>query len=71
MDSYLRNLTARFAWLAENPRLGRSRPEIAPDVRSYREGSHLVFYRVRPNVIEIIGLPHRAMDVDAYFDDLL
>lgn len=71
MDIYLRALAARFAWLAENPLLGRARPEIAPALRSFREGFHLIFYRVRPEVIEIIGLPHQAMDVDDYIQELL
>ena len=67
MATYLRSLADRFTWLARNPQLGRLRPEIASDVRCYRECSHLIFYRSREDAIEIIGIPHQAMDVDGYF----
>lgn len=66
MTVYVRAVIARFAWLADNPKIGRERPEIAPGLRSYREGSHLIFYRIRANRLEIIGLPHQAMDLDTY-----
>ena len=59
----------RFGWLAEHPEIGRTRPEILPDLRRFREGSHIVFYRTRGMVIEIIGVPHVSMDVDSCFEN--
>ena len=61
-DRYLAALDGRFRWLAENPRRGRARPEIGRDVYSFPEGAHLVFYMVRETGIEIVGIPHQAMD---------
>ena len=46
-DRYLAALDDRFRWLAENPRVGRARPEIGNDVYSFREGAHVVFHVVR------------------------
>ena len=66
-DSYLRQLDARFAWLAQNPMLGRARDEIAPGYRSYTHEAHAIFYLIRDGGIDIIGVPHQAMDVAANF----
>ncbi len=67
-DVYLRNLDERFQWLAENPRLGKSRPDVQEGYYSFPQGSHLVFYIVRDNGIDIIGIPHQNMDILNYFN---
>ena len=67
--AYLEALNDRFAWLAEYPDIGRARPEILPELRSFREGSHIIFYRARGTIIEIIGVPHMSMDIDSYFEN--
>ena len=67
MTAYVTTLIERFNWLAENPGVGRARPEVFPGLRSFREGSHIVFYRERDAVIEIVGVPHMSMDIYAYF----
>ena len=66
--AYLKALNDRFVWLAEYPDIGRARPEILPELRSFREGSHIIFYRARGTSIEIIGVPHMSMDIDSYFE---
>jgi toxin ParE1/3/4 len=66
-NKYLRQLNGRFAWLANNPRLGRSRTDISKDYYSFSEGEHLIFYRINGDAIEIIGIPHRQMDIPAFF----
>ena len=68
-NAYVKALNDRFGWLAEYPEIGRARPEILPELRSFREGSHIVFYRTRGTVIEIIGVPHVSMDVDSCFEN--
>lgn len=66
-DRYLRALDKRFAWLAENPKMGKDRADIKDGYYSFPEGSHVVFYLVRENGIDIIGIPHQHMDVINYF----
>ena len=65
MARYIQALLDRIAWLADNPELGRRRPEFGTGLRSYREGSHLIFYRQRKGRTEVIAIPHQAMDLDA------
>ena len=66
-DTYLLAIDRRFSWLAENPNLGKPRPEIKEGYYSYPQGSHVVFYLVREGGIDIIGVPHQRMDVVNYF----
>lgn len=67
-DKYLRELDARFTLLAENPGMGKHRPEVAGGYHSFPQGSHVVFYLVREDFIDIIGIPHKHVDVINYFD---
>jgi toxin ParE1/3/4 len=67
-DAYLLDFEKRFHWLAENPQLGKHRPDIAEGYYSYPQGSHVIFYLLGPDRIDIIGIPHKVMDIDAYFD---
>jgi toxin ParE1/3/4 len=67
-DAYLSAIDRRMAWLAENPARGRRRPDVKDGYFSYPQGSHVIFYLVRDDGIDIIGIPHRRMDMDDYFD---
>ena len=69
-DIYLRNLDKRFQWLADDPQLGRHRPDIEKGYYCFPQGSHLVFYIMRDSGIDIIGIPHQNMDIINYFSKL-
>ena len=66
-DLYLADIDRRCSWLAENPRLGTHRPDVAEGYYSYLQGSHVIFYLIREDGIDIIGVPHQRMDVLSYF----
>ena len=66
-DAYLREIDKRFAWLADNPTIGKPRPDIRDGYRSYPQGSHVIFYLVREAGIDIIGILHQRMDILSYF----
>ena len=68
-DSYIAVLYERFSWLAEFPRMGKQRPDICKGYFCFPQGSHLVFYLIRDNEIDIIGIPHKEMDILDYFDN--
>ena len=63
---YMQALEKRFQWLADNPKLGRARDEVAQGYRSFRQGSHIVFYTVNRDAVHIIAVLHQSMDVDAH-----
>ncbi len=66
-DIYLKNLDKRFVWLAKNPRLGKHRPDIQEGYYCFPQGTHLVFYIIHDNGIDIIGIPHQEVDILNYF----
>lgn len=66
-DAYLRDFEIRFRWLAENPRLGKHRSDVTEGYYSYPQGQHVVFYLIGQSSIEIIGIPHKEMDIVTYF----
>lgn len=63
MGNYLRSLDRRFDWLAQNPFAGRERNDVHPGYRSFPEGSHIIFYIVSGEDVDIIGIPHKSMDI--------
>lgn len=69
MAKYLRALDARFHLIAENPKTGQRREDIAPGYRAIPYGRHLIFYVVTKDGPAIIGIPHQSMDVPRYFND--
>ena len=67
LESYVGSLTESFERLSANPSLGRERPDIHPGYRSFPVGSHVVFYVDDGKFINIIGIPHKSMDVGPVF----
>ncbi|QEY59387.1 type II toxin-antitoxin system RelE/ParE family toxin [Pseudomonas sp. C27(2019)] len=68
-NHYLKSLDARFDWLAENPQLGKHRPDICEGYHSFPEGQHVVFYLLDSRTLDIIGIPHKEMDTISYFQE--
>ena len=66
-NSYLKALEKRFGWLAENPKLGKHRMDVAEGYYSFPQGEHVVFYLIGDKGIDIIGIPHKEMDIITYF----
>lgn len=67
-EKYLGEMAKCFERLGRNPDAGRTRDDIGDGYRSYRQGSHMIFYVVVCDAIAIIGIPHGSMDIHAYFE---
>lgn len=63
-NRYLKALTDRFDWLAEFPRAGQSFEDIRPNLHGFSEGSHIIFYGLASDHIEIIRVLHRRMSTE-------
>lgn len=59
-DRLLDTLDEKSRQLADNPRLGAERPDIAPAVRSWRVGSYLILYREHDGGVEVVRYAHGA-----------
>ena len=66
---YLKGLEKRFVFLAEQPQLGKHRPEISEGYYSFPQYQHIVFYLINSDCIDIIGVLHKNMDILEYFTD--
>ena len=53
--------------LAKWPEMGRARPELHPDIRSFPVGSYMVFYRVLPDALQVARVLHQRRDVESLF----
>jgi toxin ParE1/3/4 len=67
-DAYLREMDLRFHRLAEQPGIGRPRPDVQDGYYSFPQGCHVIFSLIRDGGIDIIGIPHQRMDVASRFD---
>jgi toxin ParE1/3/4 len=49
------------------PGLGRNRPDLAEDLKSFPTGNHVIFYRVVDGGIQILRVLHGARDIKKIF----
>ena len=66
--SFSERLTHLFEMLAAHTKLGRERPELKEGVRSFPEGSYMIFYRHWAGNIAIVRVIHASRDLDEMFD---
>ena len=62
-NTYLKALEKHFGWLAKNPQLGKHRTDVAEGYYSFPQGEHVVFYLIGGEGIDVIGIPHKEMDI--------
>lgn len=63
-DKYLRRLNDVISYLAQQPLMGRLRPEIEEGIRSFVAESHLVFYIALEDGIELVRMIHGSQDLE-------
>ena len=67
--SFVRELRHRCERLADQPRANRLREEFGPGVRGAVQGSYLILYTERRDVLAIERVVHGARDLDQLLDD--
>lgn len=66
-DRVLVDIENGFQHLAENPLMGRLRPDIAPELRYFVVGKYLILYRIVPNGIQIVRVIQGARELSNLF----
>jgi toxin ParE1/3/4 len=61
---FIERLTQKFIALARSPMIGRARPELRPDLRSFPYGAYLILYRAMDDGVEIVRVVHGARNLD-------
>ena len=67
-DAFADLLTAKLATLAQRPRMGRPRPELAPDLRSLTVGRYVIFYLPLLCGVEVVRVLHGSRDIESIFE---
>jgi toxin ParE1/3/4 len=62
-DRLLDRIDAALFDLADRPMMGRARPELAPELRSFVVGSYVLFYRPQPDGILLVAVLHGSRDI--------
>gem|GEM_PF-60657 len=63
--TYLLGLHERFQILANNPSIGRSAAQLAPELRRHEYQSHIIFYIQTETGILIVRVLHTRMELNA------
>jgi toxin ParE1/3/4 len=65
-QAYLLGLDATMKLLTENPRMGRAIDDIRKGYFKFPAASHILIYRLKPDVIEFLRVLHNRMDVERH-----
>jgi toxin ParE1/3/4 len=49
--------------------LGRARPELRPDIRSFAFKGYVIFFRYAPGVLEVVNILEGHRDIESHFDE--
>ncbi len=67
-DRILDVIDRRCSLLAQHKKMGRARPELSPELRSFPVGRYVLYYRPEAEGIELVRVLDGARDVEALFD---
>jgi toxin ParE1/3/4 len=68
-DAFADLLTTKLEALARRPRMGRLRPELAEDIRSFTVGRYVIFYGAISRRVEVVRVLHGSRDIEAIFEE--
>lgn len=69
-EGFVAQLQQKCARLADLPgTLGRVRPELRPDLRSFVFKGYVIFFRYLDDTLEVVAILEGHRDVAAYFLD--
>lgn len=65
--SFVEELRAQCAEIAESPSACRARPELGRAIRSLAHGNYVIFFTATKARVTIVRVLHGAMDIPAQF----
>jgi toxin ParE1/3/4 len=66
-DRLLEKIDKKCQLLADSPKVGVRRDDLAPDVFCLIEGKYLIFYRIIDETVEILRVLHGARNLETIF----
>jgi toxin ParE1/3/4 len=67
-DALIDRLDQTFGELSRHPRMGRQRPELLANLRSFPVGRYIVFYLPCPRAIDVIRVLHGSRDLKSLIE---
>jgi plasmid stabilization system protein ParE len=67
MDSYRNQFKTDFQRILKNPFIGTQRAELGDTIYGLVSGSHVIFYDIEANSIQIIKIIHGNCDIPKAF----
>jgi toxin ParE1/3/4 len=68
-DRFARLIDHHLRALARQPHMGRSRPELSADLRSFSVGRYVVFYVPLLKGVEVVRVLHGARDIESILQE--
>ena len=68
-DRYYNLIFDEIHFICKNLNSGKSKEHIRKGYRASKVKSHLIFYRIENNIVEIIRILHESMDIDNRIND--
>jgi toxin ParE1/3/4 len=69
-DAIVDSIRSKFRLVLDFPLAGRSRPEVAPEIRSLvARSGYVVYYRVTDVLIEIVHIAHGSRLPETVFEE--
>src|SRR5262249_23763373 len=68
-DAYKAIIDRALQRLAAFPKIGRARSDLAPGLRGYVVGQHVIQYRLDGPVIAVVRIVHTRMDISIQLDE--
>src|SRR5580700_10023696 len=68
-DRFAALINSQFRTLVRQSHMGRSRPELGTNLRSFPVGRYVIFYLPLPKGVEIVRVLHGARDIESVLQD--
>ena len=65
-DRYVRSIQAAIETIAGDPRRGRSCDEVRGGYRKFAVGSHMLFFRLVSDQVDVVRVLHQQMDFERH-----
>src|ERR1700730_13121974 len=68
-DRYYNLIFDEIAFICKNPRTGKPMDDVRKNYRTAKVKSHLIFYKVENNIVQVVRILHERMDIKSRLDD--
>ena len=65
-DAVIDAITERFYLLSQHPRMGRSRDDLRPGLRSFVVGQYVIVYTIEDEDVQILHVFHGRQDIEGH-----